>query len=206
MADNENSFVDGNKFYILGQFNDEFNKNIIVPMTRKIEELSLLRNPVMDIYINSPGGNGYIVMHLIHLIEQAKAKDIKVRTIVPSYAYSAGSMLAITGTKGERYIGDTAEHLVHYGYQHGWAEYTPLQIERNAAQKKRWFEQLLNHYKKYSNIPSIEQKLKDDSYFIPTDKCIKWGLADKYMSEMSILPPTPEMLAGQPAIATVEVK
>jgi ATP-dependent protease ClpP protease subunit len=205
MSDKETAFVDENRFYILGTFTNDLNKTIVVPMTKKIEELSLLRDPVMDVYINSPGGNGYVVMHLIRLFEQAKANGIKVRTIIPSYAYSAGSMLAIAGTLGERYVGETAEHLVHYGYQYGWAETTPLQIDRNAAQKKRWFEQLLNHYKKYSNIPNIEAKVKDDSYFIPAEKCIKWGLADKYMSEMTVLPPTVLPSSSKPAVV-VETK
>lgn len=181
----EHVFVDGNKFYIMGVFDESLLKEIIVPLTRKIEDGSQLKEPpTLDFYINSPGGSGYIVMHLIRLFELAQKKGFKIRTIVPQYAYSAGSMLAIAGTKGERYIGETAEHLPHYGQQYGGYLTTPLQIERTMAHKKRWFKGLIDHYKKYSNIPDIDEKLKDDDYFITAKNCIRWGLADKYMEEL----------------------
>lgn len=177
-----NSFVDGNKFFILGEFTDELNHTIILPLTKKIDELSKVKDATIEFHINSPGGNGWIVMHIVRLAELAKAKGIKIKTIVPQAAYSSGSILAIIGD--ERFIGSTAEHCVHYGQQYGYTETTPLQIERNAESKKRWFKQLLDHYKKYSSIPNIDELIKDDSLFISAKDCIKWGLADKYMEEM----------------------
>lgn len=179
-----NAFADGNKFFILGEFNRDMNKDIILPLTKKIEELSKTKDALIEFHINSPGGNGMVMQHIVELVEQAKAKDIIVRTIVPAYAYSAGSMLAVAGTPGERYIGHNAEHCVHYGTVYGWGETTPLQIDRNAAWKKRWFAGLLAHYKKYCAIPEVAEHIKDDSFFITAKDCIKWGVADKFMEEL----------------------
>lgn len=179
-----NAFADAHRFYILGVFNTDMNKDIILPLTRKIDELTKTKDAIIELHINSPGGNGYVLWHIIELVELAKSRGITVRTIVPAYAYSAGSMLAITGTLGERYIGHAAEHCVHYGTVSGWYETTPLQVDRNAAWKKRWFAQLLAHYKKYSEIPDVADHIKDDSFFIPAKDCIKWGLADKLMDEL----------------------
>jgi ATP-dependent protease ClpP protease subunit len=179
-----NAFVDEHRFYILGVFNDELKKEIIIPFTRRIFEYSKLREPAIDFYINSPGGDGMLVMHLIQLFEQAKAKGIIVRTIVPAFAYSAGSMLAVAGSNGERYISHVAEHLIHYGSISDSIKSTPLQVDREAAHEKRWFNAVLNHYKKYSKVPKLDERIKDNNFFIPADKCIKWGLADKYMEDI----------------------
>lgn len=180
----KSSFADGNRFFILGLFDDSLNKEIILPLTKKIDELSNYRNPVIEFHINSPGGNGVVLMHIVALFELARRKGIKVRTIVPLWAFSCGSMLAVAGDKGERYIAREAEHVVHYGSYSGWGSHTPLQIERESEHRKRWFKHLVDHYKKYSNIPKLEDKIKDDNFFIPADDCIKWGLADKYMDEL----------------------
>jgi ATP-dependent protease ClpP protease subunit len=177
------AFSDDNRFYLLGEFGDEMKWSIIVPLTKKIEDLKKVKDASLEIYISSHGGDGYLVTHIIELLEIAKRNDIKVKTIVTSHAFSAGSMLAVVGTKGERYISRMAEHLVHYG-SIGTGERTPAQIERSTDYKKRWFKLMVAHYKKYSNIPDLEEHIKDDLFFIPADKCIKWGLADKYMEEL----------------------
>lgn len=179
--DKQTSFNDENRFYILGNFDEQCFKHIVIPFTKKIEDLSKEKEASVEFYINSRGGDGWLLFHLVALFERAKAKGIVVKTFVPTIAFSAGSMLAIAGTKGERYISPMAEHLPHYGTVYGWPKKTPLQLERESAYYKRWFKKGIDHYKKYSNIPKIEEELKDDSFFIPASKCIRWGLADKYM-------------------------
>lgn len=186
MSDSRNheKYCSGNKFFILHEFNHELRDGLVIKLTEKIEELSKQKDARIDIYINSRGGDGALTMHLVQLIELAKANGIMVRTIVTDRAYSAGSMVAVAGTKGERYIARTAEHCAHYGSHEGWTERTPLQTERNANRKKRWFASLLAHYKKYCNIPKLEEAIKDDSYFITAQQAIKWGMADKYMEKI----------------------
>lgn len=180
------NYVSGNKFFIMHGFNKELREGILIQLSNKIDELSQLKNPApIDIYINSRGGDGFLCLTLIQLMELAKSRGIKVRTIVTQAAFSAGSLVAIAGTPGERYISRTAEHCVHYGTQYGWEETTPLQIERNTDYKKRWFKNLKSTYEKYASIPNLDEQLKDDSFFIPAAQAIKWGLADKFMEELS---------------------
>lgn len=185
MADvSKTSFADGNKFYILGEFNNEVKERIVVPFTNKITELSKVKDAEIEFYINSNGGDGYLCMHLVSLFELAKSKGIKVKTIVPSIALSSGSILAVAGTKGERYIAEGAEHLVHYGQFDGYRKTTPLQVERGTKRWRRWCNSMLKHYEKYAKIPNLKDHLKDDDFWIPAAQCIKWGLADKYMHEL----------------------
>ena len=120
-------------------------------------------------------------------MEYAKRNGIVVRTIVPDIAYSAGSILAITGTPGERYIEETGEHLIHYGMT-GSSETTPEQVERNYIQKNQGFKKILKHYEKNTKMDAqtLNQLMNDDSAYIPAARCIKWGLADKKMDKFDI--------------------
>jgi len=177
-------FNDGNRFYINGDFDDEMEWCLIATLRKEIDTQAAAKDGLIEMYINSDGGSGYLLFQIIELVELAKRKGVKVRTIVSSHAYSCGSMLAITGTKGERYISHFAEHLAHHGQFDGYRKETPLQIERDADRWRRWTTTVIEHYKKYSDIPNLEEHLKDDHFWIPADQAIKWGLADKYMDEL----------------------
>lgn len=178
------TYFSGNKFFIVDTFNDKMRDGIIIPLTNKIEELAKQKDATLDVYINSRGGDGHLCFHIVTLLEIAKARGIKVRTIISQIAYSSGSIVAVAASEGERYISRRGEHCVHYGTQYGWSETTPLQIERNTDHKKRWFKQILDHYKHYAKVPDLKELLKDDSLFIPAAQCIEWGLADKYTDEL----------------------
>lgn len=180
---------DGNVFF-LADFDDSMEGDIIIPLIREIQVQRKFAEPVIDLYINSFGGYKHLVFQLISLVENAKREGVLVRTIVPDIAYSAGSILAITGSPGERYIEKTAEHLIHYGST-GSFESTPEQVERNTRQKQGNFKKILKHYQAYTDIPAdeLDRLMNDDSAFIPANKCIKWGLADHYMEKFDIAYP-----------------
>lgn len=171
--------------FFLTDFDDSMEGDIILPLIKEIQKQKRYRDGRIDLYINSFGGYRHLAFQLISLVENAKREGITVRTIVPDAAYSAGSILAVTGSPGERYIERSAEHLIHYGFT-GSAESTPEQVERNYAQKNEGFKKILLHYKKYTTIPDIEAKMNDDSFYIPGVKCLKWGLADKFMEKFDI--------------------
>lgn len=177
---------DDNVFF-LSDFDDNMEAMLVTPMIRQIQKQRTLRDGRIDLYINSFGGYRHLAFQLISLIEIAKREGITVRTIVPSVAYSAGSVIAITGTPGERYIEKTAEHLIHYGIT-GSAETTPEQVERNYVQKQQGFKQILAHYQHYTDIgkEELERLMNDDSAYITAAKCIKFGLADRYMEKFDI--------------------
>ena len=174
--------------FFLADFDDNMEASIVLPLIREIQRQRKYKDGRIDLYINSFGGYRHLVFQLISLVESAKRDGIVVRTIVPDIAYSAGSILAVTGTPGERYIERTGEHLIHYGYTGGGGESTPEQVERVYSQKALGFKKILNHYKKFTKFPEgeIEGLMNDDMAFIPANKCIKYGLADKYMEKFDI--------------------
>jgi ATP-dependent protease ClpP protease subunit len=176
-------YTEGNVFFI-GDFDDQL-EQIIVPLTSEIKEQSKRKNGRIDLHINSYGGYLHLVRNFVDLVELAKRNDVVVRTIVSGVAYSAGSMLAVAGTPGERYIAKHAEHLIHYG-QAGSIETTPGQVERSRASKHRSFKQILDHYREYCNIPNLEGEILDDGWYIEASKCLKYGIADKYTSKLEL--------------------
>lgn len=180
----DRTYRDGTRFYINGPFNDEMEIGVVAPLRSVIEDQAGRVGGLIELYINSNGGSVNVMVQLVELVELAKRRGVKVRTIVLSHAYSCGSMLAITGTKGERYISRYAEHLAHYGQFDGYRKETPLQVERHADRFRRHTDMLLDHYDRYAAIPDLAEHLKDDGFWIPAEQAIVWGLADKYTDEL----------------------
>lgn len=172
-----------NNVFVISDFDDEM-ESILVPLTNAVSEQSKAKEGRIDLWISSYGGFSHILMHMVELVETAKRSGVTVRTIVPSVAFSAGSMLAVTGTPGERYIARHAEHLVHYGQVGAVNETTPVQVERWKAWKERGFKYTITHYDKYSSIPDLRAHLMDDGFFIDAKRCIQWGLADKFTEKL----------------------
>lgn len=178
----------GNVF-ILGDFDDEMEKDILLPLTLEVSEQAAQRpgEGWIDLYINSMGGHGELVRHMIELVELAKRNGVVVRTIVPDSAFSAGSMLAVTGTPGERYISRTATHLIHYGSISGPSDHSPVQIARFTKWKNAFFKNNLDHYNKYCDIPNLEENLDKGDFLVTAKEAIKWGMADQYMDKLELL-------------------
>ena len=177
-------YRDENRFYITGEFNKDMEDGVVSHLRKEIEAQAAKKEGLIELYISSNGGNAYVLIQIVELVELAKRRGVKVRTVVTSHAYSCGSMLAVTGTEGERYISRYAEHLVHYGQFDGYRKSTPFQIERDAERFRRWTGTILEHYERYCNIPDLAEHLKDDSFWIPADDAVEWGMADKYADDL----------------------
>lgn len=175
---------DDNVFFI-GDFDDSLERDIVLPLTLEVAKQSKEKEGRIDLYINSMGGYGHLLYHMVELVEAARRQGVTVRTIVTNSAFSAGSMLAITGTPGERYISRTGSHLIHYGSIASF-ESTPAQIERYRKWKNKFFADNVALYKKYAEVPNLEQHISDDGFFVTAAESIKWKLADKYMDKLEI--------------------
>lgn len=179
------SGIHEDNIFFIGDFDDSLERDVVMPLTLEIARQSKERDGRIDLFINSHGGYGHLAYHLIELVELAKRNGVTVRTIVTNSAFSAGSMLAITGTPGERYISRTGSHLIHYGSIASF-ETTPEQIQRYTKWKNSFFKSNLDLYKKYADVPNIEQAISDDGFFVTASESIKWKLADKYMDKLEI--------------------
>ena len=177
-------FSSENNFYIYWDIDESFSEKIIIPF---IQEMKIQKNKrfwEMNIYINSPWWYLNLANELISLMEQCKNNLIIVKTFVPSFAASAASAIAITWQV--RFVWLNARHLVH---NPRGIDYTASkqQLKNNIENRESMFEQIVNHYKKYTKIKDIETKLDHDNYRIIWWKnLIKQGLAD-YIIEDSLI-------------------
>ena len=177
-------YNEGNVF-VISDFDEPLEQQL-VPLTKEVKNQSRLSEGRIDMYVSSFGGYLYLAQHLIELIELAKGNGVVVRTIVPSIAASAGSIVAVTGTPGERYIARDAEHVVHYGTRYDRTQ-TPNQLDRSYESIVRSYKWVEKHYNKYCDIPNLESEIADDGFTLTAAKCIKYGLADKYLDKMELL-------------------
>lgn len=171
--------------FFVGDVDDSLERDIIMPLTNAVREQAKYKDGQIDLWINSFGGYVHLIDHIIELVEIAKRDGVIVRTIVPGVAFSAGSMLAVTGTPGHRFISNKGEHLIHYG-QVASFETTPNQVERFSKWKDRNFKRNLEHYRKYCNIPNLEREMLDDGWFVTAKEAVRWGLADKYTTKLEL--------------------
>lgn len=178
--------VDGNIIFVT-DFDDGMENEVIVPFIRQIQYQKTLREGRIDLYVNSFGGYTHLAFQMIGLMEVAKREDITVRTIVQDAAFSCGSLIAVAGTPGHRYIEKTAQHLTHYGSV-GSIESTPEQAARVYEEKARHFKKMRQHYLTYTDVDPVEldRLMNDDQGYIPATKCVKWGFADYYMDRFEI--------------------
>lgn len=173
----EVNFNIGKSFYIFGNVDESFPKQIIVPFVNAVDK-SLLKKTQdeLSIYITSNGGNVNYAFDLITHMERAIAEGVEVNTYVSSEACSCGSLIAVSGSK--RYISRRAYHLLHF--MRGWDfAHNPDMIDRNAENGKFWQNELVNIYKTKTKLKDIEAKLLADNYMVNGGAaCIKLGLAD----------------------------
>ena len=85
-------------------------KKIIMPYDKWPED-----KPLLNIYVNSPGGTVYTMMAILTLIHMAKANGSIVRTFNLAWAASAASIITISGSKGYRYMAEDALTYIHFG-------------------------------------------------------------------------------------------
>ena len=170
------NFVEEKKVYILGEFDETIAKYVVPEFVKLTEDRN---NKSIDIYINSNGGYTSYLKQLLGIVEKFKADGGVIKTFVYGNAYSCGSILACSGTKGERYIYEYSEHCCHLGAATTGYVINDVELERMSDRVKRHFDFVRNCYKKYAKVKNLEEVIKNDCYFIEGKKIIENGLADK---------------------------
>lgn len=170
------NFVDEGNVYILGEFNDTISMNVIPKLVTLIAKKSLEKNPQINIFINSYGGEAKALYGLLCLLQDAKDQGIKIVTIVMGRACSCGSMLAVMGD--ERLMYRHALHLAHLGQDFACVS-TNAQVDKVAKKFKFAFKQVLEHYHACTGCPkkTLEKILHDDESWLDPEECLKLGFA-----------------------------
>ena len=160
----------------------EISKKIISPY-----DIDDPERPVLDIIINSNGGDGEILKSMYTILDIAKARGAIVRTTVIGAARSCGSLLAISGTPGFRLMGELSSHYIHYGSGRISAT-SDLEAREKANQMRLEKKHTLSKYEEYTKIPkkNLTKYLQHEIGEIPAEKCLDWCICDWIISKTGL--------------------
>lgn len=192
--------------YILGDFDRKSMNELIGHISNMIQELPItpkyaakgtitspydttgIKNPIIDIYIDSNGGDTNMLRDISTLLNIAKSRGAIIRTTVLSRAYSCGSMLAIQGTPGFRIMSTDATHLIHFGSINMLAQSEQM-LDHLAAHNKEIKKQTHSKYATYTKLPKkeIQRLTTTEGEFLNAQKCLEYGLCDWLIGENGVL-------------------
>ena len=175
------NFVEDRAVYIYGGFDDSILKYVMPEFSKIVAEEAKKKEGIVKINIDSGGGYVYALKNMLSMVEFAKKEGVIIETYALGIAYSCASILAASGTKGYRCIGEYTEHLAHLGWASTGYVRNDVELERTTASVKAHFNFIRAVYKKYATIKNLEKVIHDDSYFIRGKKIITNGLADKFI-------------------------
>jgi len=132
----------------------------------------------ISLYINSPGGSVTAGMAIYDTMQYIKPA---IHTIVMGQAASMGSLLAMSGTAGHRFILPNARHMIHQPL--GGASGQATDVEIQARELLRWKKVLTEIYVQHTHktYDQLTQDMERD-FFMTADEAVSYGLADKVLT------------------------
>ena len=129
-------------------------------------------------YINSPGG---LVTAGLAMYDTMQFIKCDISTLVIGQACSAGSLLAMAGTKGKRYALKNSRIMIHQpsGGASGQATDIQIQAEEIVKIKKKLNQMYADHTGQ--DIEVINQAMERDKFMSP-EEALEFGLIDKIIS------------------------
>lgn len=165
------------RFFILDEF-DESLLSDVTELYEKIDEQKNLRGGRVNVIVNSPGGSVDVLKAYLDAFEYAKKNDVIVGTFVTGEAASAGSILAINGTKGYRVIGRYGSHYIHWGQARVGSQ-SPGEAVRAFELTMEHYEFVFSQYKTHCKIPKLKKSLADEHFTLSAEECVAYGVADE---------------------------
>ncbi|MDH4263491.1 MAG: ATP-dependent Clp protease proteolytic subunit [Spirochaetia bacterium] len=175
----QEQFINSRQIYLWGPVTDKSSEDVI-------EKMMFLENkePGKPIYffINSPGGvisSGMAVFDIMSMISSP------VYTITMGMAASMGALLFAAGKKGHRYMFQHARVMIHQPLISGQIVAPAIDIKIHADEiKKTRLE--LNRILSEATGKSMDQIQKDTDrdYWLNAEEAIKYGIADKTLSDI----------------------
>lgn len=175
--DSPRNYMYKNTVYLLDEISDKSCAYLIGDLYEYVTNPQNFDNP-LNFIINSPGGDVYVMMTIIGLINIAKLNKIQINTFVMGIAASAASVIAIQGDV--RKITNVSRHFIHFGSMWSLTE-RHSEIEKIYEQTKDYAERIDNLY--LQACPGLTaEKLRnlqlDERGYLNAEQCIEYGLCD----------------------------
>lgn len=177
------NYMYNDKVYILDEITSDNCAYLIGDLSTFIFDEQNRGKP-LTFFINSPGGETYVMMSIIGLMNIAKLYDIEITTFVLGTAASAASMIAVQGDK--RFMTNISQHLVHFGSIYNVTS-LHSEIEKIYEQNKEYADNLDNLYLsacKGKLTKAVLDKLKrDERGYLNAEDCVKYGFCDSIIED-----------------------
>lgn len=133
----------------------------------------------INFYINSPGGSVTAGMSIYDTMQFIRCP---IHTIVLGQAASMGSLLAMAGAHGHRFILPNARHMIHQPL--GGASGQATDVEIQARELLRWKKVLTYIYTTHTgkDYSELEKDMERDN-FMTAEDAVAYGLADKVIDK-----------------------
>jgi ATP-dependent Clp protease protease subunit len=133
----------------------------------------------INFYINSPGGSVTAGMSIYDTMQFVRCP---IHTIVLGQAASMGSLLAMAGAHGHRFILPNARHMIHQPL--GGASGQATDVEIQARELLRWKKVLTDIYATHTgkDYSELEKDMERDN-FMTAEDAVAYGLADKVINK-----------------------
>jgi ATP-dependent protease ClpP protease subunit len=171
------NFSKDGEFFIMGNIDHTISSQIVAPLIREIGNRSHLKTPPpINVYVTSFGGAVKDAFDIISWFEYARKIGVPIHTYVTSVAFSAGSLIAVSGHT--RFVSQRAYHGLHFARGSVFS-HNPDMAERNLENFKWIQSELVKIYKHNTKLKHIEKLLIADNYMINGgEELVKYGLAD----------------------------
>lgn len=180
--DSPRNYMYKNTVYLLDEISDKSCAYLIGDLHEFVTNPQNFDTP-LNFIINSPGGDVYVMMTILGLINIAKLNRIQVNTFIMGIAASAASVIAVQGDT--RRITRISRHFIHFGSMWSLTE-RHSEIEKIYEQTKDYAERIDNLY--LQACPGLTpEKLRelqlDERGYLNAEQCIAYGLCDSIVED-----------------------
>lgn len=168
--------------YLEGEI-DTFSAPFFLERVNIIRDMYPYPDPVVNLYITSPGGD---INGLTALVDIIHSIPIKVNTYGIGHVESAAVWVLAAGT-GKRYLAPNTEIMVHE--MSTWLKGTTSDVENEAKQILSIQKNLYKLLGDFTNKDQTfwEQQLRSNkNLYLTPEKCIEYGLADELIKPNSL--------------------
>lgn len=154
---------------------EEITSQLSSEVCSQINQLAEMSDEDITLWIQSPGGSVTAGFAILDTMETCRCD---ICTVVMGSAASMAAVLASSGTKGKRYIGNNAEMMIHQAL--GGVSGQTVDILRTASHIQKTNNRLYSILADNTG-KSVEQIAADcdRDYYLDSKECMEYGLVDK---------------------------
>lgn len=175
VLDYSHNFMSYNKVYLFEELTWSTVSYLIADINFFISNTKI---DLMEIFINSPGGEFTCCTAILNAMEIANKNKISVHTYVVGEAASSASLIAVSGNR--RFIHRHANHFIHFG-SYPSVVTKSSEISKLNKELKQFNNMCKSIYLKNTNIgEEMLDKLREDEFgYLNAEQCKRYKFVDE---------------------------